>query len=371
MQTKLAKYFPMIRTEREIMDEIYSKPQLLAVFSKWSEPRRREFLDFCTGVRGVKILYDFMFKEIFNPELSPGNIEALLSALLGRNVRILTILPMESARFGDEQTLLIKDIVAELDDHKIVNVEVQKIGARFPGQRAACYSADLLLRQYKRVREQFATDGEAAKKFSYRDIHTVYTIVFFEHSPEIFFKYHDQYLHRFEQKSDTGLEMNLLQKYIMISLDSYRKIHQNKSIQNLLEGWLTFLSSDNPDDILELISAYPMFEPLYRHIYSVCRNMEDIMGIFSEELAILDRNTVLLTIDEMQEEIDELKKQKEAITSERDALSHEIDAAMQVREALINEKDAIISEQNCRIAELEKQLAALHPDARQGEGKNA
>lgn len=345
IQTKLAKYFPMIRTEQEIMDEIYSKPQLLAVFSKWSEPRRREFLDFCTGVRDVKILYDFMFKEIFNPELSPGNIEALLSALLGRNVRILTILPMESAHFGDEQTLLIKDIVA-----------------------------DLLLRQYKRVREQFAIDGETAKKFSYRDIHTVYSIVFFEHSPEIFFKYHGQYRHRFEQKSDTGLEMNLLKKYIRISLDSYRKIHQNKSIQNLLEGWLTFLSSDNPDDILELIGAYPMFEPLYRHIYSICRNMEDIMGIFSEELAILDRNAVLLTIDEMQEEIDELKKQKEAMTSERDALSHEIDAAMQVREALIAEKDAaiyerdaIISEQNCRIAELEKQLAAL----RQGEGKDA
>ena len=44
------------------------------------------------------------------------------------------------------------DIVVELEDHSIANVEVQKIGYKFSGQRSACYSADLLLRQYKRVR---------------------------------------------------------------------------------------------------------------------------------------------------------------------------------------------------------------------------
>ncbi len=32
------------------------------------------------------------------------------------------------------------------------NVEVQKLGYAFTGERASCYSADLLLRQYKRVR---------------------------------------------------------------------------------------------------------------------------------------------------------------------------------------------------------------------------
>ena len=56
------------------------------------------------------------------------------------------------------------DIVVELQDHSLANVECQKIGYTFPGQRAACYSADLLLRQYKRVR------GEKGKNFSYKDI---------------------------------------------------------------------------------------------------------------------------------------------------------------------------------------------------------
>ena len=44
------------------------------------------------------------------------------------------------------------DIIVETADGSIVNIEVQKIGYMFPGERAACYSADLLLRQYQRVR---------------------------------------------------------------------------------------------------------------------------------------------------------------------------------------------------------------------------
>ena len=33
-----------------------------------------------------------------------------------------------------------------------------------------------------------------------------------------------------------------------------------------------------------------MFKELYQHIYEICRNTEDIMGIFSEELAEMGRN---------------------------------------------------------------------------------
>ena len=71
-----------------------------------------------------------------------------------------------------------------------------------------CYSSDLLLRQYKRVK------SERKKLFSYRDIRPVYTIVLFEESPREFRSLPDRYLHRSRQVFDTGLEMDLLQKYI-------------------------------------------------------------------------------------------------------------------------------------------------------------
>ena len=51
-------------------------------------------------------------------------------------------------------SLLVTDIVVEFEDGGLADIEIQKIGYAFPGERSACYSADLLLRQYKRVREK-------------------------------------------------------------------------------------------------------------------------------------------------------------------------------------------------------------------------
>lgn len=75
-----------------------------------------------------------------------------------------------------------------------------------------------------------------------------------------------------------------------------------------MDAWLVFLTSDEPEMILSLIEAFPEFKAMYDEIYELCRNVEDVMGLFSKELQELDRNTVLYMIDEMQEEIDTTKK---------------------------------------------------------------
>ena len=97
--------------------------------------------------------------------------------------------------------------------------------------------------------------------------------------------------------------------YIFINLDIYFKIHQNNTIENEMDAWLMFLGTDDPDRILQLLDQYPWFEDLYRDLYTACRNTERVMGMFSEELKILDRNTVQYMIDEMEEQIKEQKHQ--------------------------------------------------------------
>ena len=66
--------------------------------------------------------------------------------------------------------------------------------------------------------------------------------------------------------------------------------------------------SDEPEDIIALIERYPDFKAMYEQIYEICRNIEQVMGMFSKELYELDRNTVRYMIDELQEEY---QKQKE------------------------------------------------------------
>ena len=72
----------------------------------------------------------------------------------------------------------------------------------------------------------------------------------------------DVYYHHAKQVFDTGLEMELLQEYVMISLDFFQKCMQNKAIETELEAWLMFLSSDDPERIMELITAYPEFKAI-------------------------------------------------------------------------------------------------------------
>lgn len=206
MNTKLKQYFPVIRTREEILKEIDGNMKLTEQFYSWKDEIRQEFLDICTGVKGVKLLYDSFFKEIMNPEIVPERLEDFLSVLLNRAVKIVEVLPGDSTRLADEQSLLIMDILVRFEDGTYCNIEVQKIGYAFPGERSACYSSDLLLRQYKTVR------STKKEKFSYKDIKAVYTIVLLDKSTGDFKQFKEDYRHIFQQKSDTGLEMNLLQK---------------------------------------------------------------------------------------------------------------------------------------------------------------
>ena len=218
----------------------------------------------------------------------------------------------------------------EEQQNSLANVEVQKIGYSFPGQRSACYSSDLLLRQYKRVK------GEKKKVFSYKDIKSVYTIVFFETSIKEFHEYPQNYIHKFKQQSDTGLELELLQKYVFIPLDIFRTIYHNNvksngkngggNCWNRTEAWLTFLSTDEPEIIIELIRQYPEFKEMYEEIYVMCQNVEKVMEMFSKELIQLDRNTVQYMIDEMQDTIDVQKEELEAKQETIDTQKGELEA---------------------------------------------
>ena len=108
------------------------------------------------------------------------------------------------------------------------------------------------------------------------------------------------------------MEINLLQEYTFVCLDIFNNIIHNKDkkIENKLEEWLVFLSQDDPDMIMKLLDRNPEFQKIYEEIYTLCLNMEGMMEMFSKELEIMDRNTVKLMIDEMEEELNETKRKE-------------------------------------------------------------
>ena len=338
MANTLQLYFPKFRERQQILDDIFSRENLKTIYDTWDEQQQNYFLDICGGARGVKMLYDSFFKEIFDPDVKPERLEELLSLLLDQRVKILKVLPNDSTRIADESSLLIMDIVVQLEDGSIANVECQRIGYKFPGQRAACYSADLLLRQYKRVR------GERGKKFLYKDIKKVYSIIFYEQSPKEFHVFPENSIHRSKQQTDTGVEIELLQEFLFIPLDITKMIYENSGVRNKLEAWLIFLSDDNPETIRQLIDTYPEFREMYEDIYNLCLNTEKVMDMFSKELLELDRNTVQFMIDEMQDEIDSQKEQ------------------LQEKDMQLQEKDTMLDKEKARAEAVEIENARLREE---------
>ena len=355
-QSKLCQYFSMIRSREQILLEIRSDPALNARFEALSEEAQKEFLDICTGEKGVKILYDSFFRSVMNPELYPDRLQSMLSCILGMEIASFHVLETSSFALGDVKSLVIMDIVVELLDGSIINLEVQKIGYDFPGERAACYASDLTLRQYARARRDAAKRSaeEPGHKFSYHAIHPVYTIVLIEKSPSLFYRFPDQYIHRFSQKSDTGLSMELLHNYIFIPLDIFRKKHQNEDISTELDAWLTFLSTQEPDEIMRLCDAFPFFKDIYRHIYEICQNTEDVMGIFSEALAELDRNTVDYMIDKLKRSNEQLQDKNEQLQDKNEQL--------QDKNEQLQDKNELLED---RIQHLQKELDNMRKQLRE------
>ena len=256
-----------------------------------------------------------------------------------------------------------------MEGGSIANVEIQKIPYAFPGERMSCYSSDLMLRQYTRVKSL------KGSSFIYKDLKTVYTIVIYEKSPDACLTdaLSDIYLHHGRTVFDTGIELKLLQEFYVVALDVFKESKYAKDI-NELNAWLSLLTAQSVDDLAALVSDYPWMETICKDMSEYMYDPEEVITMFSEALRMLDENTVHYMIDELQKERDEavtaLNEKENEMTlliSEKDA---EIATVLSEKNAMIStlsEKDAeiaaVLSEKNAMLSEiaaLKAQLAALN-----------
>ena len=124
--------------------------------------------------------------------------------------------------------------------------------------------------------------------------------------------------------------------------------------------------------IIKLLEQNSEFRDIYEEIYNICRNSERMMGMFSKELEILDRNTVKLMIDELDEALGEerekvkaIKQERETLKEEKESLEAEMQEAKAEKESLETEmrrtKDEMEAERK-RAEEAEKELIRLRAE---------
>ena len=340
-------------TRMEVLAEIEKDDILYETFRGFPEHLQEELIAFCMGNRGLKVAYDPFFKYVFNPELKRGRLSELLSLILGEEVEVVRAMPTASERISEKGSLLIMDILVKLKSGAYANIEIQKIGYDFQGERCACYSSDLLMRQLSRERTEAR---EQRRRFSYRKLKKVYTIVLMEQSPAKYWKYSDQYIHHSKQTFDTGLELDLLQEYFMISLDVFRDMPHNELSK--LEAWLYFIGSDLPRDIYRVIEAYPEFKEYYNELLMLRYNKKELIemyDIYREALREADEGTVQFMIEEREKQIEEQKK----ILSEQGQQIGVQHQQITEQQQQISEQQQQISEQMEAIKDLRREVERL------------
>ena len=320
-------------TKEEIQSYIVDNEALRQQFLELNAEHQQKYIDFLMGERGMPIQFDAVFKRIFDPEIHPERLENLTETVFGEKIKIKRVLPNTGIQLIDHGTFVVMDVVAELVDGSFINVEMQKLGFRFPSKRTSCYLADMVMRQYNRVK------AEKGKRFTYNDIQKTYMFIIIAKSEPEFWSVPDQYIHRKMEYYDSGIKLPETEKVAYITLDTFCNTIHN--IDNKAEAWLTFLSKDDAESIVKLVNKYPEFLEIYQEIKEFRRRPEEVLGMWSEALYILDKNTERFMVDELREQVAEKDQQLEQ------------------KDQQLEQKNQQLAQADQRIAELEAQLAAI------------
>ena len=333
----------LTKTEEEVLRDLKEMPGAYRMYQGWNEELRNRFMAFCMGKKTLPVLYDAVFKKLMNPDTHPERLEDCISCLLKQRVTIQTVLPTEDILMDGVSTMVM-DILVRLEDGALVLVEIQKIPYYFPAERASCYSADLLLRQYSRVK----TEKGAA--FSYTDLRKVYTIVFYEKSVDEFKAYPEHCTHHARMVCDSGLELNFLQEFYLVALDVFKKSEYSKhrDPKDRLVGWLSFFCTENAEEAEALCQDYPWLSELYAEMAEFGRRPEELMTMFSEMLREMDRNTIRYMVDDMKEQIEKGKEKEAELQGQIEKDKVEL---AEINKALV-EKDAALAMAEEEIARL-------------------
>ena len=325
---------------------IKSDPEAYSLFQEFPPEHQDKILHFIQGTQGLPVVYDPFFKMIFNPSTTPERLERFLSSLMNQKIHIVDIIPREGTQMIEKGSFVIMDILVQTEDGSYINVEMQKYGYKFTGERSTCYMADLIMRQYTKVK------SIKKSNFTFKDMKPVYLIILMEKSSQNFIEVSPEYIHRAHYICDTGAEIKFLANYTYISLDTFRSVSHN--INSYLDAWFTFLSSDSPNDILKLINAYPEFLEYYHDIAIFRTKPRELMTMYSEVLAQIDRNTELLMIEEMNQEIEKLRLNIAEMNTEY----QEVLLAIQNKNFEIQAKDSEIQAKDSEIQAKDSEIQA-------------
>ena len=105
-------------SREEALKLIHSDKTSSNTFNTFQPEYQKKLIAFLQGNRGLEIVYNNFFLYVMNVEQHPDRIEDFLSCILQTKVKIRQILPREGNMLSDKGSLVIMDIIVELEEEK-------------------------------------------------------------------------------------------------------------------------------------------------------------------------------------------------------------------------------------------------------------
>ena len=209
---------------------------------------------------------------------------------------------------------------------------------------------------------------------------------------------------RFNDYISRKKTLPLLQKYHMISLDTFRKyrysdiikgnieikkcdydedVYEKPLTDQMLRDRLAFLSlfvTETVDEAIAIQNIFPELSEIFNEMNEYLARPEEVLGMFSEALRILNHNTAVLMVDEYRKKYQEMEnnlrkemKKSQEMQQEMQEMQNNLNKEMQEQQKILDDKDKQINSQEEqhkkdleRIAELEAMLKESRESNGQG-----
>ena len=179
----------------------------------------------------LKMKSDIMFKAFFSRKWNENYLKSLLSAILGKDIKIKNIIyDSRLEQLSKEDKYGILDLDVKLENGEIINIEMQLENYNNMEERTTFHAC-------KKIVEQL-TPGQL-----YKNLKKVIVIAILDYS----FIGLPDYVTRTVRvaKDHREYEINNGVEYIYIELKKFRK--QNPDMNNILDQWLAFLDMEREE----------------------------------------------------------------------------------------------------------------------------
>jgi hypothetical protein len=216
----------------------------------------------------------------------------------------------------------------------------------------------MIMRQYELLRER------QKDAFTYRSMKPVQIIILMENSGAEFHKAAPYYMHHRQVTYDSGITVPELTEVLYVALDTFQEVVQNE-IKTDLHGWLTLLSARNVETITKLIEKFPEFLEIYQEMAAFRKSPEEVVNMFSDALAIMDRNTEAYMVEEARQKLIQKSQELEQEHQEKILAFRRADQAESRADQA--EADQRIAESRADQAEAGQRIAESRADQAEAE----